>query len=160
MAGVPGVPVIVACVAVEQSIPATTHPLNDTGARRNGRYVFGGNCRYHMQLQISFCYDQHFGFVQYRTHSVHFCNLPKSPLSRVNERLVNMHSNATRWNTLLTVLCVPTIRTYLRHSHYQMLVSRKTKRHLILTDEEQPFGQYHHFSMTPSFIKGEFTLFI
>lgn len=93
----------------------------------------------------------------HNTHCVHFCNLPKSPLSRVNERLVNMHSNATRWNTLLTVLCVPTIRTYLRHSHYRMLVSRKAKRHLILTDEQQPFGQYH-FSMTPSFIKGQVCL--
>lgn len=131
MARVAGVPVVVARVAVEQGVSATAHTLDDAGTGRDGRHVLTGHCR-HWRLGYRL-----FIFKFFRNISgsadflfcLSFCSLPKRPLSRVKERLVNMHSKATRWKTLLTVLCVPTMRTYLRHKEQrQMLVSRKTKQ--------------------------------
>lgn len=46
MAGVAGVPVIVARVSVEQSVPAATHALDNAGARRNGCHILSGYCRH------------------------------------------------------------------------------------------------------------------
>lgn len=43
-----------------------------------------------------------------------FYLLPIRPFSRVKDLFVNMHSNATIWKTLFTVLWVPTIRIYLQ----------------------------------------------
>lgn len=43
-----------------------------------------------------------------------FYLLPIRPFSRVKVLFVNMHSNATIWKTLFTVLWVPTIRIYLQ----------------------------------------------
>ena len=61
-----------------------------------------------------------------------FRNLPTRPLSKVYERLVNMHSKATRWKTLLTVLCVPTMRTYLH--------TRRRSRGCVVQEEGQHFA--------------------
>lgn len=105
MAGVARVPVIVARVSVEQGVSAATDALHDAGARRNGCHVFSGHCGQEGMLTAVII-----GLGNAR------CDLPKRPLSRVNGRSVNMHSNATRWKTLLTVLCVPTIRMYLKHT--------------------------------------------
>lgn len=46
-------------------------------------------------------------------------HLPIRPFSRVNVLLVNMHSKATIWKTLFTVLCVPTILMYLHKERIQ-----------------------------------------
>lgn len=45
VAGVAGVPVVVARVAVEQGISASAHTLDDTGARCDGRHILTGHCR-------------------------------------------------------------------------------------------------------------------
>lgn len=45
MAGVAGVPVVVARVAVEQGVSAATDALHHAGTRRNRGHVFSGNCR-------------------------------------------------------------------------------------------------------------------
>lgn len=96
MAGVSRVPVVVARVAVEQSVSAAAHTLDDAGAGGHGRHVLAGHCRHDGQGYR----PQHrrTGPLKLRMH------LPTRPFSRVNERLVNMHSKATRWKTLLTVL--------------------------------------------------------
>lgn len=111
MAGVAGVPVVVARVTVEQGIPAAAHALDDGGTRRDGRHVLTGHCGHVRDLTV------HIEFRLKLSACVCCCNLPRRPFSKVNEWLVNMHSNATRWKTLLTVLCVPTMRTYLKHRH-------------------------------------------
>lgn len=49
MAGITRVPVVVARVAVEQSISATTHTLNNTGTGCNCCHVLTGDCRRYRQ---------------------------------------------------------------------------------------------------------------
>lgn len=50
VAGVAGVPVVVARVAVEQGISAAAHALDDAGAQRDGRHVLAGHCRHRAQV--------------------------------------------------------------------------------------------------------------
>lgn len=61
VAGVAGIPVVVARVAVEQGIPATAHTFNDTGTRCNGRHVLTGHCGHWVQGRVMafFCSHLH-----------------------------------------------------------------------------------------------------
>lgn len=138
VAGVARVPVIVACVSIEQGISAATHALDDTGARRNSRHVFSGYCRHQKWLTDALS--------QIRNAP---SDLPRSPLSRVNGRWVNMHSNATRWKTLLTVLCVPTMRTYLRRRPSNVKI--KSSYHWLLNVRVN-VNKTHYYSINTDFL--------
>ena len=51
-----------------------------------------------------------------------FQHLPTRPFSSCSVLSVNMHSNETRWKTLLTVLRTPTMRTYLHREEYHLFI--------------------------------------
>lgn len=136
MAGVAGVPVVVARVTVEQGVPAAAHALDDGGARRDGRHVLTGHCGHARDLTVRIRFSLKL------LACVCCCNLPRRPFSRVNEWLVNMHSKATRWNTLLTVLCVPTMRTYLKH--------RRTPRRYVTLHRGRRSSPTFHFTLLPA----------
>lgn len=62
--------------------------------------------------------------VHVKWKQLHF--LPIRPFSRAKVLLVNMHSNATIWKTLFTVLWVPTMRIYLRKGEKKPICVSRT----------------------------------